>query len=66
MPKRPRSRRRDRRSCLAGGQAGNVAFGGSAGSHPPPQPTGPTHPGAGYRSSLFRWSPGPPAQDDES
>ncbi|HEY3710931.1 MAG TPA: hypothetical protein VGL64_16245 [Amycolatopsis sp.] len=65
MPKRPiRPRRRDRRSCLVGGQAGNVAI-GSAGSHPPRQPTGPTHPGGTYRSNLFRWRPDPPAQDED-
>jgi hypothetical protein len=73
MPKRPRSRRRIRRSCLAGGKAGNVAFGGSAGSYPPEQPTGPTRPGGSSRSYLFRWRPSPPARpqdppepDDES
>jgi hypothetical protein len=64
MPKRPRPRRRDRRSCLTGGQAGNVAF-GSAGSCPPQQPTGPTRPGGIYRSTLFRWPQDPPEQDDE-
>ncbi len=65
MPRSPRARRRDPRSCLSGGQAGNVAF-GSAGSHPPQQPTGPTRPGGNYRSSVFRWPPEPPVQGDES
>lgn len=66
MPKRSRPARRDRRSCLASGQEGNVAF-GSAGSYPPRQPTGPTRPGGNYRSSAFRWPPkpsGPPEPDD--
>ena len=65
MPKRAiRPRRRDPRSCLVGGQEGNVAI-GSAGSRPPRQPTGPTHPEAAYRSTLFRWRPKPPPQDEE-
>jgi hypothetical protein len=63
MPKNQRPLRRDRRSCLDSGQEGNVAY-GSAGSHPPKQPTGPTHPGSTYRSSLFRWPPDPPSDDD--
>jgi len=64
MPKRPRPRQRDRRSCLAGGREGNVAI-GSAGSYPPQQPTGPTRPGGNYRSSRFRRPPDPPVQDHE-
>jgi hypothetical protein len=63
MAKSQRPPRRDRRSCLTGGQEGNVAF-GSAGSHPPPQPTGPTRPGGSFRSSRFRWPPDPPDHDD--
>jgi hypothetical protein len=63
MPKSQRPPRRDRRSCLTGGQEGNVAF-GSAGSRPPPQPTGPTRPGGSFRSSRFRWPPDPPDHDD--
>ena len=64
MPKRSRGRRRDRRSCLAGGQDGNVAF-GSAGSYPPRQPTGPTRPGGSYRSTLFWWREHPPEGPQE-
>lgn len=64
MPKKPR-RRRDLRSCLTGGQPGNVAYPGSAGSHPPIQPAGPTHPGGRYRSSVFRWLRHPPEPNDE-
>ncbi|GAB3154324.1 hypothetical protein GCM10027258_58010 [Amycolatopsis stemonae] len=66
MPKRSSARRRDRRSCLAGGQEGNVVYDGLAGSYPPQQPTGPTRPGGPYRSTLFRWQQHPPEQDDES
>lgn len=63
MPENPRRRRRDRRSCLAGGQLGNVAY-GSAGSYPPRQPAGPTRPGGPMRSTLVRWRPNPPEPDD--
>ncbi|HEY3478723.1 MAG TPA: hypothetical protein VG674_30245 [Amycolatopsis sp.] len=67
MPKRSRSRR-DPRSCLTGGQDGNVAF-GVAVTYPPRQPTGPTRPGGNYRSSVFRWPlrprEHPPEPDDE-
>jgi len=59
MPERPAPGRRDRRSCLTGGQEGNLAI-GSAGSYPPEQPTGPTRPGGSYRSYLFWWRPNPP------
>lgn len=63
MPKRQRPRR-DRRSCLTGGQDGNVVY-GSAGSYPPRQPTGPTRPGGNYWSAAFRWRQEPQAPDDE-
>ncbi|MFC3451583.1 hypothetical protein ACFOSH_19290 [Amycolatopsis speibonae] len=64
MPKNRKPRQRDPRSCLAGGQEGNKVF-GEAGSRPPQQPTGPTRPGGGYRSTRFCWPPDLPEQDDE-
>lgn len=61
----PKKRRqRDHRSCLVGGQEGNKVP-GSAGSWPPEQPTGPTHPGSGYPSGRFKWLPRPPEEDED-
>ncbi|EFL06994.1 predicted protein [Streptomyces sp. AA4] len=56
--------RREMRSCLAAGREGNLVY-GSPPSRPPQQPTGPTLPGGGYRSTRFRWLSNPPPPDDE-